>query len=230
MAFCTGPCHDGGYELCQDGTVKAHKVPDRFLPSRLWPRCNGSRQKPVTCSACGKPTDQVGKTCRACTPIKILRLHPVQPPESQAGHGWDLVAPARHFNGTGCWARLADSSWDIVLPVQVEQHGESWTASYAGMRRTCLPPDPSAAPRVPGGAGRPAPNALLATPPPVIAMPKYTVILITSVEAKSPGEAAQQAFRDLQSGAVFSVYENAKVELTETGKLGEFTDDGEPAE
>jgi hypothetical protein len=61
-------------------------------------------------------------------------------------------------------------------------------------------------------------------------MPKYTVILLNDVEATSPGEAARKTFQDLKLGAVFSVYEGAKVELTETGKLGEFADDGEHAE
>ena len=61
-------------------------------------------------------------------------------------------------------------------------------------------------------------------------MPKYTVFHQNVVLADSPGEAARKAFQDLQHGAVFVIYEGTRVELTETGKIGEFTDDGKPAE
>jgi hypothetical protein len=73
--------------------------------------------------------------------IDIHQLHTDQTrPYSQADASWGLVAPARFFGGTGCWARLADGSWDIVVPVVVEQDPTGPIAVYGAIRRPCRLP------------------------------------------------------------------------------------------
>lgn len=74
-------------------------------------------------------------------PIDLRRLHPNQTrPYSQADASWGLVAPARFFGGTGCWARLEDGSWDIVVPVEVEHGPAGPMALYGSLRRPCRLP------------------------------------------------------------------------------------------
>jgi hypothetical protein len=73
--------------------------------------------------------------------MMVQRLHADQTrPYSQAGASWGLVAPARFFGGTGCWARLADGSWDVVVPVVVEQGATGPIAVYGDIRRPCRLP------------------------------------------------------------------------------------------
>ena len=73
--------------------------------------------------------------------VDVRRLHAEQSkPYSQADPSWTTVAPARFFGGTGCWARLADGSWDIVVPVIVDETPSGPVACYGPMRRACRLP------------------------------------------------------------------------------------------
>lgn len=74
-------------------------------------------------------------------PVPIQRLHADQPrPYSQADSTWTFVAPARFFDGTGAWAKLADGSWDIVVPVTFEVTEMGPIAVCGDMRRPCRTP------------------------------------------------------------------------------------------
>ena len=71
--------------------------------------------------------------------VPVHKLHLDQPhPYSQVDPSWKYVAPARLFGRTGAWGHLANGSWDIVVPVQVQEGEDGLVASYGAMSRRAV--------------------------------------------------------------------------------------------